>query len=73
MAGRLQAPGRLACQFRHGTAPLPGSLLARLEIKLFLQEWLARIPEFSVKSGEPVVYGPGQVNCVERLVLTWPT
>ncbi len=43
-----------------GTGPhrCPGSLLARLEIKLFLQEWLARIPDFSVKSGEPVVSGP---------------
>ena len=40
---------------------------------MFLQEWLARIPDFSVKPGEPVVYGAGQVNCVERLVLTWPT
>jgi cytochrome P450 len=57
-----------------GTGPhrCPGSLLARLEIKLFLQEWLSRIPDFAVKPGEPVVYGPGQVNCVERLVLAWP-
>jgi len=46
--------------------------LAKLEIKVFLQEWLARIPDFEVKPGEPLVYGPGQVNCVERLVLTWP-
>ncbi len=59
--------------FGVGPHRCPGTLLARLEIKLFLQEWLARIPDFRVKPGEPVVYGPGQVNCVERLVLTWPT
>jgi cytochrome P450 len=59
--------------FGAGPHRCPGSLLARLEIKLFLQEWLARIPDFSVKAGEPVIFGGGQVNCVERLVLTWPT
>lgn len=58
--------------FGAGPHRCPGSLLAKLEIKLFLQEWLARIPDFQVKAGEPVVYGPGQVNCVERLVLSWP-
>ena len=59
--------------FGAGPHRCPGALLAKLEIKVFLQEWLARIPDFSVKTGEPVVYGPGQVNCVERLVLTWST
>jgi cytochrome P450 len=59
--------------FGAGPHRCPGSLLAKLELKLFLQEWLARIPDFSVKPGEPVVFGAGQVNCVERLVLTWPT
>jgi cytochrome P450 len=59
--------------FGAGPHRCPGSLLAKLEIKVFLQDWLTRIPDFSVKPGEPVVYGAGQVNCVERLVLTWPT
>jgi cytochrome P450 len=59
--------------FGAGPHRCPGALLAKLEIKVFLQEWLPRIPDFQVKPGEPVVYGPGQVNCVERLVLTWPT
>jgi cytochrome P450 len=59
--------------FGAGPHRCPGSLLAKLEIKVFLQEWLMRIPDFSVKPGDAVVYGPGQVNCVERLVLTWAT
>ena len=59
--------------FGAGPHRCPGSLLAKLEIKLFLEEWLARIPDFQVKASDPVVFGTGQVNCVERLVLTWPT
>lgn len=59
--------------FGAGAHRCPGALLAKLEIKVFLQEWLQRIPQFSVKSGEKVVFGAGQVNCVERLVLAWPT
>ncbi len=58
--------------FGAGAHRCPGSLLAKLEIKVFLQEWLARIPDFRVKQGQPPVYGPGQVNCVEKLVLEWP-
>jgi cytochrome P450 len=57
--------------FGAGAHRCPGSLLAKLEIRVFLQEWLARIPEFQVKPGRPVVYGPGQVNCVDRLELEW--
>lgn len=57
--------------FGSGPHRCPGSLLAKLEIKLFLQEWLERIPDFRIKAGEAVVYGPGQVNCVEKLVLSW--
>jgi cytochrome P450 len=56
--------------FGNGPHRCPGSLLARLEIKLFIEEWLQRIPEFT--PSEPPLYGPGQVNCVERLVLSWP-
>ena len=58
--------------FGNGPHRCPGSMLARLEIKVFLQEWLARIPDFSIKPDEKVVFGAGQVNSVERLVLTWP-
>ena len=59
--------------FGVGPHRCPGSMLARLEIKVFLQEWLKRIPDFAVKPGEKVIFGTGQVNCVERLVLHWPT
>jgi cytochrome P450 len=58
--------------FGNGPHRCPGSLLARLELKIFIEEWLRRIPEFEIKPGETPVYGPGQVNSVERLVLRWP-
>ena len=59
--------------FGAGPHRCPGSLLAKLEIRIFLEVWLARLPEFSLKRGERAVFGTGQVNCVERLVLAWPT
>jgi cytochrome P450 len=58
--------------FGAGPHRCPGALLAKLEIKVFLEEWLKRIPDFDLKPGEKPVFGTGQVNCVERLVLSWP-
>lgn len=58
-----------------GTGPhrCPGAGLARAEIRVFLEEWLQRIPDFSIKPGEKVETVTGSVNGVKRLVLTWPT
>lgn len=57
--------------FGSGPHRCPGQLLAMLEIRVFLEEWLQRIPDFRVAAYEPVHFGPGQVNCVSRLVLEW--
>lgn len=59
--------------FGAGPHRCPGALLAKLEIKVFLQEWLALIPDFRVKPGTRAEYDTGQVNCVSRLVLSWST
>lgn len=59
--------------FGAGPHRCAGAMLAKLELKVFLTQWLARIPEFRIRPGERVLFGTGQVNCVERLVLTWPT
>jgi len=48
-----------------------GSMLARVELKIFLEEWLTRIPEFSVKTGERIIAKPGNVIGIERLPLVW--
>jgi len=39
-----------------------GSHLARLELRIALQEWLARIPEFSLEDPAAVVWSTGQVR-----------
>ena len=47
-----------------------GSHLARMELKLILDEWLRRIPEFSVKVGEePQIVFPANTFSLERVPL----
>jgi cytochrome P450 len=48
-----------------------GAHLARLEIKIALQEWLRRIPDFQVKDGFQVEYWPGGVVGPKSVPLTW--
>ncbi|MDB5970645.1 MAG: cytochrome [Hydrocarboniphaga sp.] len=50
-----------------------GALLARMELAIFLEEWLKRIPEFSIAPGEQVRTATGQVNGVTYLPLVWKT
>lgn len=47
-----------------------GSHLARMELTLIVDEWLKRIPEFSLEPGfEPHIVFPAQTFCLERLPL----
>jgi cytochrome P450 len=47
-----------------------GSHLARMELTLVLDEWLKRIPEFSVEAGyEPHIKFPAQTFALERVPL----
>lgn len=57
--------------FGKGPHQCIGSFLARTEIRVFLQEWLKRIPHFEIKAGEDPVVMPGKANRVARLNLTW--
>lgn len=57
--------------FAYGPHRCLGSHLARREIIIGMEEWLARIPEFKIKQdGEAITHG-GFVFGVERLVLDW--
>lgn len=57
--------------FAYGPHRCLGSHLARREIVIGLEEWLARIPEFHIKSGStPMTHG-GFVFGVENLMLDW--
>jgi cytochrome P450 len=47
-----------------------GSHLARLELRIALEEWLARIPDFAIAPGETPSYSPG-IREVRYLPLVW--
>ncbi|RJF91283.1 cytochrome P450 [Sphingomonas cavernae] len=57
--------------FAGGVHSCIGAHLARLEIKIGLQEWLRRIPDFSVKPGAAIEYYPGGVVGPKALPLVW--
>jgi cytochrome P450 len=58
--------------FGKGVHKCPGANLARNELRVFLEEWLARIPEFSIRPGDSAVTASGAVAGVLRLPLVWP-
>jgi cytochrome P450 len=57
--------------FGRGAHKCPGSNLARSELRVFLEEWLRRIPEFELRPGEGAVTATGAVAGVLRLPLLW--
>ena len=48
--------------FGSGIHRCAGSNLARMELQVALEEWLARIPEFSLAEGEEITWAGGQVR-----------
>lgn len=57
--------------FGSGPHRCPGAALARSEIILFLEEWLKRIPDYSMIPDQPMVVGSGSVTGVLSLPLQW--
>jgi hypothetical protein len=41
-------------------------------MRIFIEEWLSRIPEFTVADHDPPVLERGMVNSIRKLVLRWP-
>jgi cytochrome P450 len=64
-------PRKPILAFAGGVHSCMGAHLARLEIKVALQEWLRRIPDFSVRPGTKVEYWPGGVIGPKQLQLVW--
>jgi len=64
-------PRKPILAFAGGVHSCMGAHLARLEIKVALQEWLRRIPEFALKPGTQIEYRPGGVVGPEHLPLVW--
>jgi len=58
--------------FGDGPHRCPGAGLARMEMRVFLEEWLSRIPDFGIKPGERPVTSSGNVVGVMFLPLVWP-
>lgn len=50
-----------------------GAFLARTELRVFLEEWLPRIPEFQISPGDTITVQPGKVNLITNLPLVWKT
>ncbi len=57
--------------FGRGHHMCPGAPLARTEMRIALEEWLARIPDFSLKPDAEIRFSGGIVGCVEALPLVW--
>ena len=57
--------------FGSGPHKCVGAVLARVELRIFLEEWIKRIPNFELQEGADVRFSAGMVNCVLRVPLTW--
>lgn len=56
-----------------GTGPhkCPGAHLARTEIQVAVEEWLKRIPEFSLAPGATIEYAGGIAAAIKAVPLVW--
>ncbi|MDB5683073.1 MAG: Cytochrome [Sphingomonas bacterium] len=57
----------------HGIHRCIGAPLAAQEMKIFLEQWLARIPDYEVDPANPPVMATGIVHGLTRLGLRWKT
>ena len=58
--------------FGSGIHRCAGSNLARMELRVALEEWLARIPEFGLEPGSEVTWAGGQVRGPRQLPVVFP-
>ena len=49
-----------------------GSNLARMEMRVSIEEWLARIPDFRLEDPEAVTWAGGQVRGPRTMTVVWP-
>jgi cytochrome P450 len=57
--------------FAQGPHRCAGMHLARMEVLVTLQEWLKRIPQFSLRENAAPIYHAGIVAAVEDVPLVW--
>ena len=66
-------PRPMHATFGGGAHRCLGAMLARAELRVFLEEWLKRIPDFSVKPGAEIRVSARSVATLTSLPLVWPT
>jgi len=69
--GNLVPGGGSHNTFGNGPHKCVGQPLARAELQIFIEEWIARIPEFRLDPAAPPLSHMGPVNGVSRLHLRW--
>lgn len=57
--------------FGGGVHRCMGSMLARTELRIFLEEWLKRIPDFQIKPGADIKVAARSVATITSLPLIW--
>jgi cytochrome P450 len=57
--------------FGEGPHRCPGAGLARMELRVFIEEWLRRIPDFRVDPSRKPVCTTGATNAMASLYLQW--
>jgi cytochrome P450 len=59
------------CTFGHGPHQCPGAFLAKAEVKILLEEWLPRIPDFELQPGADIHVSTGVTSGIFSLPLRW--
>lgn len=57
--------------FGVGNHKCPGAHLARTEVRITIEEWLARVPDFALAPAAGISFSGGIVGCVDALPLVW--
>ena len=65
-----KSPGKTT--FGAGPHVCPGAMLARMELRVLLEEWLPRIPDFSLDPDDHAVVRTGVNGSMVHLPLVWP-
>ena len=67
----LERKNKAHIAFNVGPHRCIGSHLARLELRVFWEEWLRRIPSFHLDPQRPAVYRAGLTLAVQELGIVW--
>ncbi|CAB3735626.1 cytochrome P450 [Paraburkholderia rhynchosiae] len=71
LAVKFDRTSNIHAAFGNGPHRCPGANLARSELRIFLEEWFRRIPEFEPQPDHAPRFHAGMVNCVITVPLKW--